>query len=83
MKKIIGLMSGTSADGVDAALVEVTGSGIDTRVSLVEFVTVGYPKSLREAVLNQSRRTDRSRGSTVSDQRRAWRTVCPGGRGGL
>ena len=52
-RKIIGLMSGTSVDGVDAALVEVAGSGTDTRVELIQFVTVGYPNALRKAVLEQ------------------------------
>ena len=37
----IGLMSGTSLDGVDAALVSITGVGTHTSVSLKHFIT--YP----------------------------------------
>ncbi len=50
-RRIVGLMSGTSADGVDAALVEVEGAGEATRVRLVAFLTRPYAPALRTRVL--------------------------------
>lgn len=41
-RRIIGLMSGTSLDGLDIALCEVAGAGTDTAVSLLKFATVPY-----------------------------------------
>jgi len=48
---IVGLMSGTSADGVDAALVEVEGSGVGTKARLIAFECLPYPPALRADVL--------------------------------
>jgi anhydro-N-acetylmuramic acid kinase len=53
-RRIVGLMSGTSADGVDAALVEVRGSGEVTRIQLLAFATRPYPPALRARVLRLS-----------------------------
>ena len=50
----VGLMSGTSLDGVDAALVEIHNSGVDTRVELLHFVTHPYPAGLKETLLQIS-----------------------------
>jgi anhydro-N-acetylmuramic acid kinase len=50
-RRIIGLMSGTSADGVDAALVEVEGAGEATGVRLVDFATRPYAPALRARVV--------------------------------
>lgn len=46
-KKIIGLMSGTSLDGLDIALCGITGAGRSTEVKLLEFDTVAYPKKIK------------------------------------
>ena len=43
---ILGLNSGTSADGVDVALVEIDGSGEATRVRLLRFAKVAHPPEL-------------------------------------
>ena len=48
---VIGLMSGTSADGMDAALVEITGSGIGTRVQQKGFVSLPYSEEVRSEIL--------------------------------
>lgn len=47
----VGLMSGTSADGVDAALVEIHGSGLETTVNTRAFRTYPLDAALRERVL--------------------------------
>ncbi len=46
-----GLISGTSADGIDAALVRITGAGAEARLDLVEFVSVPYPAEVRDELL--------------------------------
>jgi anhydro-N-acetylmuramic acid kinase len=48
---VIGLISGTSVDGIDAALVEISGSTIDLTVQLVNSHTVPYPEALRPQIL--------------------------------
>ena len=49
--RVIGLMSGTSADGIDAAVVEIEGHGVETRVALLAFETFPFPPGVREAIL--------------------------------
>jgi anhydro-N-acetylmuramic acid kinase len=41
-RRIVGLMSGTSLDGLDIALCEIQGCGTETKVELLEFDTVTY-----------------------------------------
>ena len=50
-KLVIGLMSGTSADGIDAALVRIQGEGISTKLQLLALETVPYSASVREEIL--------------------------------
>ncbi len=47
----VGLMSGTSLDGVDAALVRIVRSGQDCSVQLKHFITNPYPEEVRQALL--------------------------------
>jgi anhydro-N-acetylmuramic acid kinase len=54
MPLVIGLMSGTSADGVDAALVQMSGSDRSTRIRLRAFHTYPFPEGMREAILAAS-----------------------------
>jgi anhydro-N-acetylmuramic acid kinase len=53
-KLVIGLMSGTSVDGIDSALVEITGNGINTKFKELFFSTYPYPKGLKELILKNS-----------------------------
>jgi anhydro-N-acetylmuramic acid kinase len=46
----VGLMSGTSMDGVDAALVEIRGPAEKPRVRLVAFVTMPYRPEVRRRI---------------------------------
>lgn len=52
---VAGLMSGTSLDGIDVALVRITGSGLGCRVEPVAFKTFGYDEALRQAILGVCR----------------------------
>lgn len=44
---IIGLMSGTSLDGLDIALCRFQGSGPGTKMALLQFKTVSYPPEVK------------------------------------
>jgi len=48
---IIGLMSGTSLDGLDVALCKITGSGLSTKVDLLKFQTVPYNQEVKSSIL--------------------------------
>ena len=49
-RQIIGLMSGTSMDGLDVALCELSGSGEETEVKLLNFDTVDYSEDIKNEI---------------------------------
>jgi anhydro-N-acetylmuramic acid kinase len=51
-KLVIGLMSGTSKDGIDAALVRLLGNGLNTDIELVKFICVEYGVDVRSRLDN-------------------------------
>ncbi|MDD5149379.1 MAG: anhydro-N-acetylmuramic acid kinase [Flavobacterium sp.] len=51
-RTIIGLMSGTSLDGLDVALCEISGSGEATEVKLLQFETVDYSEDIKTEIRN-------------------------------
>jgi anhydro-N-acetylmuramic acid kinase len=50
-QRVIGLMSGTSVDGIDAALVEISGQQTDLQVTLLASQTYPYPAELTSQIL--------------------------------
>ena len=50
-KYIIGLMSGTSVDGIDAAIVEIRGHRLETAVDLIAFETFSFPPGVPQRIL--------------------------------
>jgi len=53
-RKVIGLMSGTSADGIDACLVEISSSRQHLRIKELGFMSQPYPEPLRKKILEVS-----------------------------
>ena len=49
-RKIIGLMSGTSVDGLDIALCTITGSGTETKIRVDQFEIVPYNEDFKKEV---------------------------------
>jgi len=54
----IGLMSGTSLDGLDIALCRFRGNGLQTKFDLVEFTTITYPEDFKKEVQQVFARRD-------------------------
>lgn len=50
--RVLGLMSGTSADGVDAVLVELSGSAEHPHWTLLRSASLDYPASTRQLILD-------------------------------
>ena len=51
-RKIIGLMSGTSLDGLDIALCEIRGTGLGTQVTLQQFETIPFKEDFKDKILS-------------------------------
>lgn len=51
-RRILGLMSGTSADGVTAALTEITGTGATAKIRLLAHSTYPYPEEVSRRLFN-------------------------------
>jgi anhydro-N-acetylmuramic acid kinase len=67
---VAGIMSGTSADGVDVAFVRITPAATTPRIQLLAHHPVSYPAALRRAVLASM---DAPRISTAELARLNWR----------
>src|SRR6185369_4358885 len=47
-------MSGTSADGIDAVVVRINGSGLKTKIRQLAFATYPFPRGFKEFLLKNS-----------------------------
>ena len=52
--RVAGIMSGTSLDGIDVAIVDIEGRGYTKKIEVVGASATPYPKAVREALLGVS-----------------------------
>lgn len=52
VRRVVGMMSGTLVDGVDAALVEISGTDSEPKVKLLAFENKPYPPQVREKIFS-------------------------------
>ena len=52
VRHVVGMKSGTSVDGVDAALVEISGTDSEPKVKLLAFENKPYPPQVREKIFS-------------------------------
>lgn len=57
-RTVIGLMSGTSVDGLDVALCRFSSTGMDTKVELLQFETVPYEADYKKEISSIFSRRD-------------------------
>ena len=72
--RVAGVMSGTSLDGIDVAIVEVRGRAVET----IGFQSTAYPEPVRRAILAVSNADD-SHGADLAAEFRAGGTLRAGG----
>ena len=53
-KVVAGIMSGTSVDGVDVAIIEIQGNWIDTKIKLIGFMEYPYPAGLKDDAIDNA-----------------------------
>jgi anhydro-N-acetylmuramic acid kinase len=49
-RRIVGLMSGTSLDGLDVAVCDIAGSGLTTQYKIVAFKTIPYTRFIKDEI---------------------------------
>ena len=54
MSLAVGLMSGTSIDGIDAALVDISGSSPRLKIKLLHWAIFPFPKGFKKRILDVS-----------------------------
>ena len=59
-KIIIGILSGTSLDGVDVVLTKISGFGETSKIEVMDFYTNPYPAEMKQYILKCSSKDDSS-----------------------
>src|SRR5436305_6661027 len=49
--RIAGIMSGTSLDGIDVAIIDISGSGFKAKINVLTSHSVPYPRKIRDALV--------------------------------
>src|ERR1019366_8551960 len=50
--RVVGLMSGTSADGIDVAIARISGAPPTVRAKLEHATSIPFPETVRESILS-------------------------------
>ncbi|CAN5601818.1 anhydro-N-acetylmuramic acid kinase AnmK [soil metagenome] len=53
-KRVLGILSGTSADAIDCVLTEITGSGLKIKIKVIDFFSYPVRKELKKHILDRS-----------------------------